>query len=138
MANDSLPSAGLVFWFSINENSGIDVNSGDTTYSDVITGATWQDDGVDITLTEDVDYSITGKVFKIINNNLAWSSLSITYAFRPTTAGVNRLTSNLSSGIDNVSSKIPTVLLIGMIVVILGILAILVGAWQKMKIGGGI
>jgi len=38
--------------------------------------------------------------------------------------------------VNNVSSKIPTVLLIAAIVLILGVLAVLVGVWQRMKMGG--
>jgi hypothetical protein len=47
------------------------------------------------------------------------------------------LSTNLSSGVNNVSSKIPTVLLIAAIVLILGVLAVLVGVWLKMRMGGG-
>lgn len=47
------------------------------------------------------------------------------------------LTGNFTSGIDNVSGKIPTVLLVAAIVLILSILALLVGAWQKMRMGQG-
>ena len=49
----------------------------------------------------------------------------------------DRLASNFTAGIDNVSSKIPTILLIAAIVLILGVLVLLVGAWQRMRIGGG-
>jgi len=49
----------------------------------------------------------------------------------------NRLADNFTAGVDNVSSKIPTVLLVAAIVLILGVLAILVGVWQKMRIGSG-
>ncbi len=50
---------------------------------------------------------------------------------------VGNLSSNFSAGIDNVSSKIPTVLLVAAIVLILGVLALLVGVWQKMRMGAG-
>jgi hypothetical protein len=45
---------------------------------------------------------------------------------------------NFTSGINNVSAKIPTALLVGAIVLILGILAVLVGVWRKMRMGGSI
>jgi multisubunit Na+/H+ antiporter MnhC subunit len=48
-----------------------------------------------------------------------------------------RLSGNFTEGVDNVSSKIPTVLLVAAIVLILGVLVLLVGAWQRMRIGGG-
>ena len=47
------------------------------------------------------------------------------------------LTGNLTSGVNNVSAKIPTVLLIAAIVLILGVLGVLVVVWQKMRMGGG-
>ena len=49
----------------------------------------------------------------------------------------NSLAANFTTGVDKVSGKIPTVLLVAAIVLILGVLAILVGVWQKMRIGGG-
>jgi len=49
----------------------------------------------------------------------------------------DRMVANFTEGIDNVSSKIPTVLLVAAIVLILGVLALLVGIWQRMRLGGG-
>ena len=49
----------------------------------------------------------------------------------------DHLVANFTEGVDNVSSKIPTVLLVAAIVLILGVLAILVGVWQRMRMGGG-
>jgi len=49
----------------------------------------------------------------------------------------DRLSGNFTEGVDNVSSKIPTVLLVAAIVLILGVLALLVATWQRMRIGGG-
>jgi hypothetical protein len=46
------------------------------------------------------------------------------------------LSANFTDGVDNVSAKIPTVLLIAAIVLILGVLVLLVAAWQRMNIGG--
>ena len=47
------------------------------------------------------------------------------------------LTSNFTDGVNQVSAKIPTVLLVAAIVLILGVLAVLVGVWQRMRMGGG-
>jgi len=49
----------------------------------------------------------------------------------------DNLAGNFTEGVDEVSSKIPTVLLVAAIVLILGVLAILVGVWQRMRMGGG-
>lgn len=50
---------------------------------------------------------------------------------------VSNLSSNFSSGVNNISSKVPTILLVAGIVLIIGVLAVLVGVWQRMKMGGG-
>jgi multisubunit Na+/H+ antiporter MnhC subunit len=50
---------------------------------------------------------------------------------------VGNLTANFTSGINEVSDKLPTVLLVAAIVLILSVLAVLVGVWQRMKFGGG-
>ena len=44
---------------------------------------------------------------------------------------------NFTTGVNNISGKIPTVLLVAAIVLILGVLAILVGVWSRMRMGGG-
>jgi len=47
------------------------------------------------------------------------------------------MTGNFTQGVNSVSGKLPTVLLISAIVLILGVLAVLVAVWQRMKMGGG-
>ena len=49
----------------------------------------------------------------------------------------DNLISNFTKGIDNVSSKIPTVLLIAAVVLILGVLVLLWTQYKRMNIGGG-
>jgi len=68
-----------------------------------------------------------------------WINVSIVYGYTVksseelTSTG---LTTNFTEGVNNVSSKIPTVLLIAAIVLIIGVLGILVAVWQRMKFGG--
>ena len=49
----------------------------------------------------------------------------------------DNLIANFTSGIDKVSSKIPTVLLIAAVVLILGVLVLLWTQYKRMDIGGG-
>jgi len=70
--------------------------------------------------------------FVIVSTLTNANLLTGTYA-----ASAGNLSANFTAGVDNVSSKIPTILLIAAIVLILGVLVLLVGAWQKMRIGGG-
>ena len=72
--------------------------------------------------------------------DVVWTDVNITYTYTQKTneeVSTTALTTNFTAGVDNVSSKIPTVLLIGAIVLILGVLVLLVTTWQRMRIGGG-
>ena len=50
---------------------------------------------------------------------------------------VTNMSANFTEGIDNVSSKIPTILLIGAVVLLFGVIVLLVMQSKKMGIGGG-
>jgi len=78
----------------------------------------------------------------ILSNKSAtnWENVSINYTYGTLTdieKAQLEMSTNFTSGVDNVSAKLPTVLLVAAIVLILGILAVLVGVWQKMRMGGG-
>jgi len=95
-----------------------------------------------VTLVEGVDYrifSVNGSILNITDTMKDGARVTYTWVKTEsyTNDAVKNLTSNLTSGINNVSSKIPTVLLIAAIVLILTIMAVLVGVWQKMRMGGG-
>ena len=48
-----------------------------------------------------------------------------------------RMAQNFTEGIDNVSSKLPTILLIGAVVLLFGVIVLLVRQSGAMGIGGG-
>jgi hypothetical protein len=52
-------------------------------------------------------------------------------------ATAHSLASNLTKGINNVSGKIPTILLIAAVVLLFGVIVLLVKQSQAMGIGGG-
>lgn len=60
----------------------------------------------------------------------------ITYSYdsKPTTISTSNMRGNFTAGIDNVSSKVPTILLIAAVVIVLAILVLL---WQRYKFGIG-
>jgi len=70
--------------------------------------------------------------FVIVSTLTGAGLLSGTYA-----SSAGNLSANFTAGVDNVSGKIPTVLLVAAIVLILGVLALLVATWQRMRVGGG-
>jgi len=85
-------------------------------------------------------FGIAGLVIGVIVALVIVSTLTgsgILTAGSTEAGAVGNLSANFTSGIDKVSAKIPTVLLVGAIVLILGVLAVLVGVWQKMRMGGG-
>jgi len=47
------------------------------------------------------------------------------------------LSANFTAGINNISNKIPTILLIGAVVLLFGVIVLLVAQSQRMGIGGG-
>jgi hypothetical protein len=80
--------------------------------------------------------------FGIVSNATvdALVNVSITYNVTDKTTeqlGVDRLVGNFTEGIDNVSSKVPTILLIVAVVFLFGALVLLVAQSRRMGIGGG-
>jgi hypothetical protein len=70
---------------------------------------------------------------------IEWSDALISYTYTLKTneeISTDSMSTNFTAGVDNVSSKIPTVLLIAAIVLILGVLVLLVATWQRMRLGG--
>ena len=79
----------------------------------------------------------------VVTNATAVTMENVTLSYTYSIKGAQERSSddlsfNFTSGVDNVSAKIPTVLLVAAIVLILGVLVLLVGAWQRMRVGGGI
>ena len=70
----------------------------------------------------------------------SWENVNVTYTYIAPTiyeSSTDRMTGNFTSGIDNVSTKIPTILLIGAVVLLFGIIVFLVRQSQAMGIGTG-
>lgn len=77
----------------------------------------------------------------VIQNATAveWGNVNITYSYTGTSQEEitsNSLQGNLTGGIDNVSTKLPTILLIGAVVLLFGVIVFLVRQSQQMGIGG--
>lgn len=62
--------------------------------------------------------------------------ISYTYSYKGTATAAQRAISNFTSGVDNVSSKVPTILLIAAVVLVLGILALLWLTFKKTDLIG--
>jgi len=80
-----------VLRYELNENSGTtayDVSGSGN--NGIIDGATWNDDGVDVALTQNTDYTLIGAIFTVINNDYAWTGID----------GVWNYTSNIVEAAD--------------------------------------
>ena len=70
----------------------------------------------------------------------AYDNVSLSYGYSLKTSeeiSTSKLSANFTAGIDNISSKIPTVLLVAAVVLIIGVLSLLVNVWRRMDLGGG-
>ena len=74
-------------------------------------------------------------VILVIVSTLMGASLLTAGSVYEQAAG--NMTGNFTSGIQNVSTKIPTILLIGAVVLLFGVILLLVRQSQAMGIGGG-
>jgi hypothetical protein len=87
------------------------------------------------------NYTLDSSTGTITNaSTTTWDDINITYVITTESveeASSDSLAGNFTEGVDNVSDKIPTVLLVAAIVLILGVMAILVGVWQRMRLGQG-
>ena len=84
-------------------------------------------------------FGITSLIIGVIIAYVIINTLTSAHLVATGSAGDNVsqvLVGNLTEGIGNVASKIPTILLVAAIVLILGVLALLVGMWQRMRMGG--
>ena len=129
MGLDSSSVGGLVSRLKLDENQGTDAfdvsgNSNDGT----INGATWNDDNIDVTLTQDTDYSIDliPATWTLLNQSFDRTGINSTYDFisRP-----NLLTSsanNISQGVSSFFGNSVTWFSLLAIVVILLIIGIII------------
>jgi len=70
----------------------------------------------------------------ILTFNVA--QISYTYKYKGTTDTVSAMRGNFTEGVDEVSDKIPTILLIAAVVLILGVLVFLWAQYKRMNVGG--
>ncbi len=119
----------------------VDSSGADQFNSLVITGANNFTGATPLVILTD-NFSVSGTGFTnatVISAN--YSNVTINYTFVSTDinyslAGTS-MSGNFSSGIDNISGKIPTILLIGAVVLLFGVIVLLVRQSGAMGIGGG-
>ena len=118
------------YWMNLKLDEASSTTAHDTSGNSndgTITGATWGDDGIDITLTEDTDYTLVGAIFTVINDNFAWRGIEIDYSYWELVRGsgyssVNYLT--LQMGEDGLAGWVPAVVALSIGMIFIGMLLI--------------
>lgn len=84
------------------------------------------------------NYTLSSAGVLVNASSVEWNAVLITYTYglKGTTASVDQLRNNMTTGINNISNKIPTMLLVAAVVIILAILLILWGYYKGMNLGG--
>ena len=73
----------ITLQYKLNENQGtIAYDTSGNSNNGTISGATWNNDGVLITLTNLIDYSLAGNIFTILNDDLSWNQIITNYEDR--------------------------------------------------------
>ena len=131
----------------VNETGTLNVTAGTETLDEVTVKrhgyaltALWGNSTTDYETIPLVNASVSsaGVVTSIAGTFFTDGLISYTYiTYTNEDYSSSLLAGNFTEGVDNVSDKIPTVLLVAAIVLILGVLVLLVGTWQRMRIGGG-
>jgi len=94
-------------------------------------------DGVVLTSTN-YTTSTAGTITNASEESYLATNITYTYTLKTSEeVSTDGMVANFTAGVDNVSGKLPTVLLVAAIVLILGVLVLLVATWQRMRIGGG-
>jgi hypothetical protein len=133
--NNSLDFGSLLAYYSMNENSGATTyDSSGNGNNGTISGATWQNDGVLVSLTNGVDYSVepyTG-IFTILNPVYQYSYIMTSWVQGTIINTYGNMKNNFTAGVDKVSAKIPILFLVLIVVVIMGVIALLVAAFSAL------
>lgn len=114
----------------------LEYGTGSNTFTGAISGATWQDDGINITLTNGTDYTQSETTFTISNINYAWSQLDVEFTYTTSSQVKDDLTNiqkNYSLSILNISVQFPTVgTIIGVMLLLIILIGLLIFAITKM------
>jgi len=147
LTDSDLLDANEVTTTVVNESGTLNVTAGTETLDEVLESrygyaltALWGNLSTDYTVVPLVNASVDseGVVTSIDGTLIDDALISYTYiTYNDEDYSASLLSGNFTEGVDNVSDKIPTVLLVAAIVLILGMLAVLVGVWQKMRMGSG-
>lgn len=108
--------------YKLKENQGTTAyDSSGNGNNGTISGATWDNDGINNTLISGVDYTVSGNTFTIENEQYAWSQITAAYTFATDTIAQSILGDANTNIEDNTSiaGLIMTISLIAIVITIL-------------------
>jgi len=96
---------------------------------------------VSLDLTENCTLSSVGNLSSGSEaETYSFPNVSVSYTYtgdNPEILAAGNLSSNFSSGVQKISSKIPTVLLIAVVILVIAVLGVLVAVWKRIRMGQG-
>jgi len=116
-------------YYKFNENNGTTAH--DTSGNDnhgTITGATWNNDGVLVTLTEDVDYEVSGTTFTLLDDDLSYAEVTINYNNEVVINDLNGTATDVIDGIGSVTDWFEIFIVITAMVVLILLTVIIITA----------
>jgi len=120
---------GNILSYNLNENTGTTAH--DTSGNDnhgTITGATWDNDGVLVAITEGVDYEVSGTTFTLLNDDLSYAEVTINYNNEVVINDLNDTATNVIDGIGSVTDWFEIFIVITAMVVLILLTVIIITA----------
>lgn len=138
-SNASLPSAGLVAWYSFNTNNGNTVfdSSQHRLNTSIGAGTTWVTDGIEIQVPNS-SYIQSGSRINLTDINFHQDQLNVSYNFTVTTNDFKATSGNITSGIGVFFENFGTIMSILVAVVIILAIVLIIVAVQRFGGGGSV
>lgn len=109
----------------LNENTGTTAHdtSGNAN-NGTISGATWQNDGINITLVSLLDYTLSNNIFTLVNNVYSYNLINVNYDYLISSSSTenNKDINKTLSGISSFSDFWEIIVLAVVISVVIGLL----------------
>jgi len=122
----SMRNYDLVAWLPMNENTGINMHTFNSTLDSQTllesrTGTSWANDDISVALTSGTHYTLLNNIFTIINLDVAWTQIVMSYAYE-WDSSVQDVFDDLTGEIESNTSIAGMVLTISLIGIVLSIL----------------
>lgn len=126
--NYSRGTEGIILNLKLNSNSGTTAyDSSGNANNGTISGATWDNDGVLVSLVNGVDYTLnTATGLLVLSSEYLYDWVMSSWSYYNDNNSGRSLFNNFINGLDNVSIKLPTIIFIIVIIVLFALLVKLI------------